>query len=321
MTTPVLNEKSMLKTRSPALRYRLLALLFLSFLTLPCWSFGAEEPSSKISPAELERLRKLEDKCIECHEDELLLGGGRDGRLRSVAVDGSRYRASIHFKKDLTCFSCHPDAKAEYHPREGVTILSCGDCHDHEDELRQFDVSLHGLALKRGDPQAPQCQDCHGNHYVLSHDDPAFRMAPANAASSCLECHPEQESPDDLSSLVGLDRLSGHGKVDLGEDFEVSRCTYCHYGSHTHKEPEETPSCGYCHRPHFDNDTRVLGRVHLPARGNRGFWLGLLRSLGLLAALAVTVALFFPVFRSTASFFRRKDALGGSGEKGENPSE
>lgn len=275
---------------------------------------GADEPD----PEKLAEERKREEKCLECHDDPALAGGGRDGTLKSLHVDPQKYRASLHYAENCTCFTCHPDTPLTYHRREGVTIRSCGDCHDHEEQAKEFAASLHGRSLARGDRDAADCQDCHGNHYIRKKDDPAFAMNAENCAARCGRCHAGQAACRDFSCAYGFGRFSGHGKQDLSEDYSAGPCVLCHYGDHTHARPEPEPLCGSCHRAHFGAEEPV-GRVHGLRQGPVGLFLGLVQTGGLLLFLVVVLALGLPVGVRAASFLRRRGApaakAGGDGEE------
>ncbi len=272
--------------------------LFVSFAACLPASAESADPAAE----DLERLRVLEEKCLDCHDDPMLEGGGRSGRRKSVFVDPARYRASAHYRKDMTCFSCHPDSKLEFHQRCGVAIRKCWDCHDHGDEHEQFKSSLHGKALARGAENAADCGNCHGNHYIAGKSDPAFEMSPENAAETCVKCHPGKAGASSAATWLASRRLSAHGKADLSEEYSERRCTLCHFGSHTHKTPDSTPLCGQCHAASYSATGGPAGDVHWKG-GRGGAWLGLARGTGFAAAAIAALLLVVPFMPAAARFF------------------
>ena len=54
---------------------------------------------------------------------------------------------------------------------------TCGKCHGPVE--REFQQSIHGQAIARGDWQAPICTDCHGIHMIKPHVDPTSSVAAA----------------------------------------------------------------------------------------------------------------------------------------------
>jgi hypothetical protein len=262
-----------------------------------------EEKEGKEKARDLAAERQREEKCLECHDDDKMQGGGPRGVLKSVFVDPAKYRASVHTKKDLTCFSCHPDAEVDYHPRGGVTIRACGDCHDHEEENREFLASRHGLSLLRGDRNAANCQDCHGNHYILTREDPSYRMRPENVGPLCLKCHPGRGTGGLVRWVAGR-RVSAHGKQDLSHDYSPGQCTLCHYGSHTHKTPEEAPLCGSCHLEAYTPEGKAVGNVHLGTEGFAALWQGIVRGGGFLVSLLLVLVVLLPAAGAARRFLK-----------------
>src|ERR1039457_4126705 len=102
------------------------------------------------------------DDCLACHSDKSLTAT-RGGRTVSRFVDGKRFSSSVHGV--LSCTSCHADLAGKDLPHgTPVARVECGTCHS--DEQKQHAASLHGRAIARGDPLAPHCVDCHGNHDI-----------------------------------------------------------------------------------------------------------------------------------------------------------
>ena len=52
-----------------------------------------------------------------------------------------------------------------------------------------FADSVHGNALKKGDPDAPACKTCHGTHDIRPASDPKSTVYRANIPETCGKCH------------------------------------------------------------------------------------------------------------------------------------
>ncbi len=104
------------------------------------------------------------DDCLQCHATEGL-ALERNGRRVSLFVDGERAAQSVH--SSLDCVSCHEelDGVTEYpHPKD-LNRVSCVECHDDDDgPIAAYWESTHGQLAEEEHPDAPLCQDCHGNH-------------------------------------------------------------------------------------------------------------------------------------------------------------
>ncbi|MHC4597367.1 MAG: cytochrome c3 family protein [Planctomycetota bacterium] len=267
--------------------------LFL-FLTFPVATAGEGSPEGGLAAD-----RAVEKQCLECHDNPALMGSRPDGAPRSVHVDTERYRRSIHYEKGYTCLSCHPDATPEFHPREGVTIFACGSCHDHQDELADFQASRHGRALTEAVENAPDCIHCHSNHYTRVKGDGEARVHPDRIRETCGACHPAEAGRTVSGSWWSGGRVSAHGKSDLSESYGTRDCGRCHFGPDAHKTPApgEEPSCAACHtraQP-SEGSGPVLGAVHLASPSSAGEGLSVVRAAGLALSLAAVLLLAVPV--------------------------
>ena len=178
-------------------------------------------------------------KCASCHDDEA--AKYRDSihaRAKEKAgLIGAPGCADCHGKHDV---KPHTDAASRvYRPRIPET---CGSCHAGIKE--KFDVGVHAAMLKRGDPKAPSCVDCHTAHTIQRADTNAWRLS---VTGECGTCH---------VNVVASFRRTFHGKVtELGYT-AVATCADCH-GAHEilpAKNPASMVSkarlvetCGRCH--------------------------------------------------------------------------
>jgi cytochrome b subunit of formate dehydrogenase len=169
------------------------------------------------------------EECAMCHE-----AGRRKGK-REPGVpppyNEAALRASPH--ATLECKNCHVDlAEVEFPHPEKLQRVDCGMCHSTEAE--QHAASLHGRAIKRGDPLAPRCTDCHGTHNVLRPTDPGSPTAKPQVPALCGRCHHEG-SPVQLTHHIPQDKIlenyteSIHGEGLFRRGLSVTAvCTSCH---------------------------------------------------------------------------------------------
>ncbi len=192
-----------------------------------------------------------------------VLAAFRDGAHGRALANGSHAAA--------TCTSCHgahgveaADAEGALTERGHVAAL-CGSCHADRErlgerlggtELRtevvaEYEGSVHGRAVREGDPSAPTCVSCHGPHQ---------NAAGTSATLACATCH--------LEVRVAFDE-GPHAEAFARLGF--ADCAECH-GSHA-VEPASAAllvgmeaACLACH----DRSSPVLDQVReLQAMGGR----------------------------------------------------
>jgi hypothetical protein len=124
--------------------------------------------------------------CLGCHSIEGLAKQLPDGDTLSLHVSADAFRQSVHGK--FGCAACHADIDLAVHPGQTRDIQSrrqysieraeaCRMCHAEAAE--QHDGSLHAARVREGDPLAPVCTGCHGDHAVT----------PRTAYETCVRCH------------------------------------------------------------------------------------------------------------------------------------
>ena len=171
--------------------------------------------------------------CLACHGDKTL-ETKRGGRRVSLFVDEGKFSASVH--GPLSCVGCHADlAGAEFPHGAPVKKVDCGSCHDDARRLAHDD--LHGKAVARGDPLAPRCRDCHGEHDILPVKDRASSVAPQRIPFVCGKCHREgapvaRQREIHQSNILENYTESIHGEGLLKKGLIV------------------TATCASCHSPH-----------------------------------------------------------------------
>ena len=198
------------------------------------------------------------EDCLMCHDDETLRGTS-NGKQISLYVSGKKFNSSVH--ASLDCIDCHDDIDMENIPHRTIyKRVDCRNCHD--DVEKEFGGGLHRKAHDNGDPLAPICQDCHGNHYILSVKDRNSVVAPIKIPFLCGSCHREG-TPVQLQRNIPQDKilenysLSIHGEGLLKRGLTVTAtCVSCHSAHKIlpHTDPNSTISrqnisktCSACH--------------------------------------------------------------------------
>ena len=110
--------------------------------------------------------------------------------------------------------------------------VKCGTCHSSEQDL--YSKSLHGKAIARGDPLAPHCVTCHGNHDILPVKDPHSAVTPLKIPFVCGQCH-QEGTPVSRNRQIAQDNILGnysesiHGEALLKKGLAVApTCATCH---------------------------------------------------------------------------------------------
>jgi uncharacterized protein with PIN domain len=138
--------------------------------------------------------------------------------------------------------------------------VQCGTCHAQEQELHA--KSLHGKAVARGDPLAPRCVNCHGNHNILPVKDKNSPVAPMKVPFLCGSCHREgtpvqTQRHIDQHNIIENYAESIHGEGLLRKGLTVSaNCASCHtaHSILPHTDPNSSiarrniaATCTKCH--------------------------------------------------------------------------
>ena len=168
-------------------------------------------------------------ECLACH-GEKSMSTTRAGRTVSLYVDGKKFASSIH--GSFGCTGCHADLEGKELPHEKPARVKCGTCHATEQE--QYVRSLHGKAIARGDPLAPSCVNCHGNHDIVPVKDSRSAVAPLKVPFICGQCH-QEGTPVSRNRPIPQDNIlenyseSIHGEALLKKGLSVApNCATCH---------------------------------------------------------------------------------------------
>ena len=220
--------------------------------------------------------------CGACHSQKFVM---EDGGQSAQMV--ASYQQSVHghavaagSEKAAVCTDCHGtheilDAKDAKSPIFKFNVpLTCGRCHDVIS--KDFQQSIHGQSIAKGNWLAPVCTDCHGIHSIKSHLDPNSPVAPQNLAqATCARCHEGMR----LSQEFGIEGrrattylASYHGLAARGGSQVVANCASCH-GVHNilpSSDPRSminhanlAKTCGQCH-PGV-NEKFAQAKVHVDA--------------------------------------------------------
>jgi cytochrome b subunit of formate dehydrogenase len=137
--------------------------------------------------------------------------------------------------------------------------VDCATCH--EDQVKAYSKSVHGMARKNGVVDSATCRSCHGpEHQILSSASPASRTNKKNLADTCAACHSNPEflakHQIPFAKPVEAYRLSVHGREVAKGNTKAASCSDCH-GSHDILPPEDpkakvnranvAATCGACH--------------------------------------------------------------------------
>jgi cytochrome b subunit of formate dehydrogenase len=243
-------------------------------------------PKSSLSTSPV-YFRNVAATCTRCH------GNKEITETRDIAIPGAAkmYAQSVHnraivdlgLNKSASCVDCHgahnmKDRRDPASPINKTNLpATCGRCHFGVYTI--YKDSVHGTALARGVPDAPNCADCHGEHDVRSIRNPNF-PAVSVAASTCPTCHAAEK----LAARYGVpvDKVRGyqesfHGLSARLGDKTVANCASCH-GDHAifpSSDPRSTinpknlpVTCGKCHPGATANF--ASGNIHVGPGGTGG---------------------------------------------------
>ncbi len=227
--------------------------------------------------------------CGSCHGQQFVME--KDG-LRTQMV--ASYQASVHghavangSEKAAVCTDCHGtheilDAKDSKSPIFKFNVpMTCGKCHDQIS--KEFQQSIHGTAIAKGNWQAPVCTDCHGIHSIKAHNDPNSPVSAQNVGPvTCARCHEGVR----LSQEFGVEGrrettylASYHGLASKLGSQVVANCASCH-GTHsifpssdrrsTINRANLARTCGQCHPGVTEKFTAAKVHVDAPLSADVG---------------------------------------------------
>ena len=187
------------------------------------------------------KIAKVE--CSTCHADE-----------------AKAFGTSVHsMLGEDACASCHGNVH-ELVTTEKLAPAKCEECH--ADEVKQFGDSIHGQAAKKGDPDAPTCESCHGSiHTAQAASEAGSSVSAKKLPDTCAKCHSDagflsrHEIP--VAHPVDSYKQSVHGREIAAGDLKAAKCNDCH-GNHDIYPAMDARShvnrwkladtCGNCHK-------------------------------------------------------------------------
>ena len=279
---------------------------------------GAHDIRPSADPDSATHHLRLTATCGKCHQNDEIVKRGR-----IAGSDVSRFQDSIHGQalsrsglvSAPNCADCHGfhDVKRKTDPTSRVFRTAvpetCGKCHEGI-ELR-YAAGVHGTALQKGNPLAPNCVSCHTAHGIVRTESESWSL---QVLKECGSCHAES---------IRTYRDTFHGQVTQLGFVRVATCSSCH-GAHD-VFPKEDPrsmvssaklveTCGTCHPganesfvqydPHADRDNRARNPL-------------LYYAAKFMHALLIGVFLFFGIH--TTLWFSRSVPLGRRKPKPEPP--
>jgi hypothetical protein len=194
---------------------------------------------------------QTQNTCLDCHSK----------LITQYKVSTENLVSDVHYQKGLSCTTCHGgDASSADKERAHATAASfrgtidrehisefCARCHSDPaymrgfnpslrvDQLSQYQTSVHGKLLAKGDTRVATCVDCHGVHDILASRDPRSKTYPTNVAKTCSRCH----SDADYMKAYRI-------KTNQYEEYSAS----VHYAALTDRGDLGAPTCSTCHGSH-----------------------------------------------------------------------
>jgi len=205
--------------------------------------------------------------CAKCHGQAGLL----TDQIVKLPESFKDYAQSVHGQaaargvgQAASCADCHEvhDLKSAANPESPINPRNqadtCGKCHP--DIRLKYLGSIHGRAVKAGVTDSPTCTDCHGEHLILSPQDPAAKTHGARIATdTCGRCHDDPviiAKYNLQGGVVGSYVDSYHGWATRRNSTKAATCVSCHTAHSVlpQSEPMSTVStervaetCGQCH--------------------------------------------------------------------------
>lgn len=234
----------------------------------------------------------LVDKCLSCHKDGKI--PHKDYKGEEELITG--YQKSAHYKElkkgnqnAPTCYECHGAHQMEIADNPNSKIYkknisqTCGQTNCHVGQLREYMGSIHQAGISEDNKDAPTCNNCHGNHTILTKDNDNKLEKSRELIQLCSNCHASVElvKRNDLPTMVSETYLeSFHGLATRGGLKEAANCESCH-GYHNVRPSKDSLStihknnlpetCGNCH----PGATEVLfsSKIHLNDMETDSPWL------------------------------------------------
>ncbi|RME01729.1 MAG: hypothetical protein D6814_00925, partial [Calditrichaeota bacterium] len=197
--------------------------------------------------------------CLSCHGRKDLKKS-TDGHVVSLYVDQAKLKKSVHGQN--ACIKCHTDVSRSRKPvcRDSKPV-DCSMCH--AEQVADYQNSEHGTQYALGNPIAPYCTDCHGEHDTQSKQDINSPTFSRNIPNLCGRCHREGQKAavaytGKEREIIKHYRMSIHGKGLLKSGLMVTAtCVDCHTAH------RELPATDKRSTVHPDNIAKTCAQCHL----------------------------------------------------------
>ena len=228
---------------------------------------GEHEIQSTLISNDFSKLN-LTDKCLSCHKDGKIPHKNYKGEEELIIG----YQKSVHYKalkegnfEAPTCYQCHGAHEMEYADSLNSKInkkniaKTCGQSNCHKEQFIDYSGSIHEEGVSKGNMDSPTCNNCHGNHGILTKKSNDKLQKSNDLINLCSTCHTSVElvERNDLPTKIGESYLeSFHGLATRGGSKEAANCESCH-GNHNIRPSSDSLStinmknlpvtCGKCH--------------------------------------------------------------------------
>ncbi|NWG02783.1 MAG: cytochrome C [Syntrophaceae bacterium] len=153
-------------------------------------------------------------KCQRCHDEEAL-----------------EFNPSVHSLNEVQCIDCHANIHdlAAWKGDKKLLIETCTTCHPDEG----YSESVHGKGALGGNPDSPDCTDCHGQNKSI-HNIPILKGKASREfhTEACNKCHANKKMMKRNKVFPIATQTyyeSYHGKIEeLGYPRLVAGCSDCH---------------------------------------------------------------------------------------------
>ena len=183
--------------------------------------------------------RRAGFSCVDCH------GGDRNADDPETAMSSKRgFRGHIsRTAVPQLCARCHSDANLihKFQPQQRV------------DQFMQYQTSVHGQRLKKGDSDVANCVDCHSVHDIREVKDPLSPVYPLRLPGTCARCHADANHMAryklPTNQFAGYQKSVHWDAMAKRGDLSAPSCASCH-GNHGARPPQldsVAAVCGTCH--------------------------------------------------------------------------
>lgn len=195
---------------------------------------GNHSIKSPTDPATPLHFTRSTEFCGKCHTKEMA-----DHKVSEHSV---QYAA--HNPNSPTCIYCHNNPITKGNKTTPIQLKLnqeklCLSCHLHisaldnkfANSLVNYEKSVHGSAVLKGNTEAAICVDCHGTHNLQKANKKDSWIHPKNVPNVCGKCH-DKVTDEYMKSIHGVALKDGN--------MDSPGCTYCH-GEHDIKNVPDIP--------------------------------------------------------------------------------